>query len=240
MKDLEIYNQNQKKSKKKNVEKKPQIVTTKPKPAKPPPPKPKDIVSLHEDKNLVEVDESRDPVSIVFIGHVDVGKSTICGNIMYTTGKVDSREVHKYEAEAKEKGRDSWWLAYCMDVNEEERERGKTVEVGRATFVTKKKRWTIFDAPGHKNYVPNMIMGASNADVAALVVSARINEFESGFEKGGQTQEHAMLARSLGVSKLVVIVNKMDDDSVDWSEKRYLEIKKSLIPFLTKHQKTVL
>ena len=182
----------------------------------------------------MEVDESRDPVSIVFIGHVDVGKSTICGNIMYTTGKVDSREIHKYEAEAKDKGRDSWWLAYCMDVNEEERERGKTVEVGRATFVTKKKRWTIFDAPGHKNYVPNMIMGASNADVAALVVSARINEFESGFEKGGQTQEHAMLARSLGVSKLVVIVNKMDDDSVDWSEKRYLEIKESLIPYLTK------
>ena len=108
------------------------------------------------------------------------------------------------------------------------------MEVGRATFVTKKKRWTIFDAPGHKNYVPNMIMGASNADVAALVVSARINEFEAGFEKGGQTQEHAMLARSLGVSKLVVIINKMDDESVDWSEKRFLEIKESLIPYLTK------
>lgn len=106
--------------------------------------------------------------------------------------------------------------------------------MGRATFVTKKKRWTIFDAPGHKNYVPNMIMGASNADVAALVVSARINEFESGFEKGGQTQEHAMLARSLGVSKLVVIVNKMDDESVEWQEARFNEIQESLIPFLTK------
>ena len=130
---------------------------------------------------------------------------------MFSAEKVDERDIRKYEQEAKSKGRDSWWLAYCMDVNEEERERGKTIEVGKATFETQKKRWTVFDAPGHKNYVPNMIMGASNADVAGLVISARINEFEAGFEKGGQTQEHAMLAKSLGVSQLIIIINKMDD-----------------------------
>ena len=95
----------------------------------------------------VEVDEKRMPISIVFIGHVDVGKSTICGNVMVITEKVDIRTIKKYELEAKEKKRESWWLAYVMDVNDDERQRGKTVEVGRATFVTETKRYTIYDAP---------------------------------------------------------------------------------------------
>ena len=163
----------------------------------------------------MEPDEQRSPVNIVFIGHVDVGKSTICGNILYLTGKVDKRTIERYEHEAKEKGRDTWWLAYVMDINEEERNKGKTIEVGRAHFETEKKRFTILDAPGHKNYVPNMIAGACQADYGALVISARVDEFESGFERGGQTREHAILARSLGVEKIVVIVNKMDDPSVD-------------------------
>lgn len=157
------------------------------------------------------VDTTRQPVSMVFIGHVDAGKSTICGNLMYMMGVVDQRTIDKFKQEAKDKGRDSWWLAYVMDVSDEEKAKGKTVEVGRANFDTKTKKYTIFDAPGHKNYVPNMIMGAACADIGGLVISARRGEFESGFEKDGQTREHVQLAKSLGIKKLIVIVNKMDD-----------------------------
>ena len=111
----------------------------------------------------------------------------------------DKAAIEKYKKDAKDKGRDSWWLAYCMDVGEEEKAKGKTVEVGRATFNTPSKQFTVFDAPGHKNYVPNMIMGAALADFAGLVISARKGEFEAGFEKDGQTREHVQLAKSLGV-----------------------------------------
>ena len=176
-----------------------------------------------------EVDTTRQPVSMVFIGHVDAGKSTICGNLMYLMGVVDTRTIEKYKQEAKNKGRDSWWLAYVMDVSDDEKAKGKTVEVGRATFDTKTKKYTIFDAPGHKNYVPNMIMGAACADVGGLVISARKGEFEAGFEKDGQTREHVQLAKSLGVQKLIVVVNKMDD--CNWSRNRYEEIRNGLDGF---------
>lgn len=159
----------------------------------------KDKVVEIKTGELKEVDKKREPVSLVFIGHVDAGKSTICGNLMLLNGVVDPRTVEKFKQEAKEKGRDSWWLAYVMDVSDEEKSKGKTVEVGRAQFDTPTKKYTIFDAPGHKNYVPNMIMGAALADVAGLVISARKGEFEAGFEKDGQTREHAQLAKSLGV-----------------------------------------
>eukprot|EP00479_Gromia_sphaerica_P009776 TRINITY_DN4238_c0_g1_i1.p1 TRINITY_DN4238_c0_g1~~TRINITY_DN4238_c0_g1_i1.p1 ORF type:complete len:117 (-),score=30.60 TRINITY_DN4238_c0_g1_i1:123-473(-) len=112
-------------------------------------------------------------------------------------------------------------MAYLLDTDEEERAKGKTVEVGRAHFATKKKRYTILDAPGHKNYVPAMIQGAAQADIGILVISARRNEFEAGFDRAGQTREHAMLAKTLGISKLVVVVNKMDDESVKWSQERF-------------------
>ena len=176
------------------------------------------------------MDTKREPISMVFIGHVDAGKSTISGNLMYLMGVVDQRTIEKYKAEAKDKGRDSWWLAYVMDVSDDEKAKGKTVEVGRACFDTPTKKYTIFDAPGHKNYVPNMIMGAALADVAGLVISARKGEFEAGFEKDGQTREHAQLAKSLGVQKLVVVINKMDD--CKWSKDRYDEIVNGLRPFL--------
>jgi peptide chain release factor subunit 3 len=119
-----------------------------------------------------------------------------------------------------------------MDINEEEKAKGKTVEVGRATFDTDKKRLTVFDAPGHKNYVPNMIQGAACADFGALVISAKRGEFESGFDLDGQTREHAQLAKSLGMQKLIVVVNKMDESTVKWSKERYQEIKDALTPFL--------
>ena len=179
----------------------------------------------------------REHLNIVFIGHVDAGKSTIGGQILYLTGNVDERTIAKYEKEAKDKNRESWYMAYIMDTNDEERAKGKTVEVGRANFDTEKKRYTILDAPGHKNYVPNMIAGAAQADVGVLVVAARKGEFETGFDRGGQTREHAQLAKTLGVNKLIVVVNKMDDPSVVldggvWSEERFKDIQTRLTPFL--------
>lgn len=184
----------------------------------------------------VDVDDSeldpREHLNVVFIGHVDAGKSTLGGQILFLTGMVDDRTIQKYEKEAKDKNRESWYMAYIMDTNEEERAKGKTVEVGRAHFSTEKKRYTVLDAPGHKNYVPNMIHGASQADVGILVIAARIGEFETGFERGGQTREHAQLAKTLGVTKLIIAVNKMDDPSVHWDKKRFDEIIAKTTPFL--------
>nr|XP_044995765.1 eukaryotic peptide chain release factor GTP-binding subunit ERF3B [Jaculus jaculus] len=176
----------------------------------------------------------KEHVNVVFIGHVDAGKSTIGGQIMFLTGMVDKRTLEKYEREAKEKNRETWYLSWALDTNQEERDKGKTVEVGRAYFETEKKHFTILDAPGHKSFVPNMIGGASQADLAVLVISARKGEFETGFEKGGQTREHAMLAKTAGVKHLIVLVNKMDDPTVNWSSERYEECKEKLVPFLKK------
>lgn len=176
--------------------------------------------------------DDREHLNIVFIGHVDAGKSTLSGNILYLTDHVDKRTIEKYEREAKSRNRESWFLAFIMDTNEEERAKGKTVEVGRAPFATAKKRYTILDAPGHKNYVPHMISGAAQADVGVLVISARRGEFETGFERGGQTREHAMLAKTLGVRYLLVVVNKMDDPTVLWDRQRYEYCVKELKPFL--------
>ncbi|XP_010462768.1 PREDICTED: eukaryotic peptide chain release factor GTP-binding subunit ERF3A [Camelina sativa] len=171
-------------------------------------------------------------LNVVFIGHVDAGKSTIGGQILFLSGQVDDRQIQKYEKEAKDKSRESWYMAYIMDTNEEERLKGKTVEVGRAHFETQSTRFTILDAPGHKSYVPNMISGASQADIGVLVISARKGEFETGYERGGQTREHVQLAKTLGVSKLIVVVNKMDDPTVGWSKERYDEIEQKMVPFL--------
>ena len=119
-----------------------------------------------------------------------------------------------------------------MDVNEEERERGKTVKVWKAFFETPSKRFTILDVPGHASFVPAMLQGACLADYAGLVISAKVGEFEAGFEKDGRTREHALLAKSLGVTKLVVIINKMDEETVKWSKDRYDQIKKDLSVYL--------
>lgn len=140
--------------------------------------------------------------------------------------------MERYETEAKERNRESWKLAFIMDTNEEERAKGKTVEVGRAHFETNLKRYTILDAPGHSNYVPSMITGTSQADVAVLVISARRGEFEAGFDRGGQTREHARLAKTLGASHLVVAISKMDEPTVHWSKERFDSCVVKLRPFL--------
>ncbi|SCV04165.1 LANO_0G08548g1_1 [Lachancea nothofagi CBS 11611] len=174
----------------------------------------------------------KDHMSIIFMGHVDAGKSTMGGNLLYLTGSVDKRTVDKYEREAKEAGRQGWYLSWVMDTNKEERSDGKTIEVGRAYFETEKRRYTILDAPGHKMYVSEMIGGASQADVGVLVISARKGEYETGFEKGGQTREHALLAKTQGVNKMIVVVNKMDDPTVAWDKERYDLCVKNISVFL--------
>lgn len=176
--------------------------------------------------------DPREHMNLVFIGHVDAGKSTLSGNLLYLTDNVDKRTIERYEREAKDLNRESWFLAFIMDTNEEERAKGITVEVGRAFFQTEAKRYTILDAPGHKNYIPNMIMGASQADIGILVISARKGEFETGFDRGGQTREHAMLAKTLGISYLIVVINKMDDPTVQWEKARFDECVNKLRPFL--------
>lgn len=188
-------------------------------------------------KKLPKIEENKskkEHVNVVFIGHVDAGKSTIGGQIMSLTGMVDKRTLEKYEREAREKSRESWYLSWALDTNQEERDKGKTVEVGRAYFETEKKHFTILDAPGHKSFVPNMIGGAAQADLAVLVLSARKGEFETGFDRGGQTREHAMLAKTAGVKHLVVLVNKMDDPTVNWDENRFNECKDKILPYLKK------
>ncbi|XP_060850197.1 eukaryotic peptide chain release factor GTP-binding subunit ERF3A isoform X1 [Rhopalosiphum padi] len=188
-------------------------------------------------KKAIEESEpkpKKEHINIVIIGHVDAGKSTIGGQIMALTGMVDKRTLDKYEKEAKERSRESWYLSWALDTNQEEREKGKTVEVGRAYFETERKHFTILDAPGHKSFVPNMIGGTAQADLAVLVISARKGEFETGFDRGGQTREHAMLAKTAGVKHLLVLINKMDDSTVLWSKARYEECRDKILPYLKK------
>lgn len=173
---------------------------------------------------------SKEHVTLVMAGHVDAGKSTIAGQILLQLGSIDEHMIRNYEQEAKARNRSSWWISYLLDQDDEERNRGKTVECGRASFETDDKRYTIMDAPGHANYVPNMINGATMADVGLLVISARVGEFEAGFERGGQTIEHAQLIFTLGIRRLVVVINKMD--CVGWSRERYDEILGQVRPFL--------
>lgn len=186
------------------------------------------------DATVLEEMYGKEHVNIIFIGHVDAGKSTLGGQVLIQTGMVDERTLEKYKKEAKDAGRETWYISWVLDLNTEERAKGKTVEVGRGFFETERRRYTILDAPGHKTYVPNMLSGAAQADVAILVISARKGEFETGFEKGGQTQEHAMLIKTTGAKEVVVAVNKMDDVTVEWSKERYDDILNKLKPFLKK------
>lgn len=122
---------------------------------------------------------------------------------------VDEQELKKNEQEAKQLNRAGWELAYITDNIPDEKAKGKTVECSKTIFALSKRRFTLFDAPGHRNYVPNMIIGACQADLAVLIISAKAGEYESGFDKDGQTKEHAMLARALGVHTLFCVVTKM-------------------------------
>ncbi|OCT80284.1 hypothetical protein XELAEV_18027101mg [Xenopus laevis] len=169
-------------------------------------------------------------LNLVVIGHVDAGKSTLMGHLLYLLGHVNKRTMHKYEQESKKAGKASFAYAWVLDETGEERQRGVTMDVGMTKFETKSKVITLMDAPGHKDFIPNMITGAAQADVAVLAVDASRGEFEAGFEAGGQTREHALLVRSLGVTQLAVAVNKMDQ--VNWQQERFNEVISKLRHFL--------
>ncbi|KAH8365694.1 hypothetical protein KR093_003512 [Drosophila rubida] len=169
-------------------------------------------------------------IHMIVIGHVDAGKSTLMGHLLYDTGNVSQRVMHKHEQESKKLGKQSFMYAWVLDETGEERARGITMDVGQSRIETATKIVTLLDAPGHKDFIPNMISGATQADVALLVVDATRGEFESGFELGGQTREHAILVRSLGVNQLGVVINKLD--TVGWSQERFQEIVHKLKAFL--------
>jgi elongation factor 1-alpha len=164
-------------------------------------------------------------LNLVVIGHVDHGKSTTVGHLFSLTGAIDERTAKNYEEEAKKLGKETFKFAWVLDRLKEERERGLTIDVAYLKFETPRYFFTIIDAPGHRDFIKNMITGASQSDAAILLISAKRGEFEAGIGPGGQTREHAFLAYTLGVNQLVVAINKMDDPSVDWSQERYDEIK---------------
>ncbi|NNN16754.1 MAG: translation elongation factor EF-1 subunit alpha [Thermoplasmata archaeon] len=164
-------------------------------------------------------------LNIVFIGHVDHGKSTTVGRLLLDTGVIRQEEIDKFRAEAEAKGKATFEFAWVMDDLKEERERGVTIDIAHRRFDSQKYYFTIIDAPGHRDFVKNMITGTSQADAAVLVVSAA-----EGIQE--QTREHIFLSRTLGVSQLICAINKMDRQEVAYSEAKYNTVKEELTKLL--------
>jgi len=173
-------------------------------------------------------------INIVVIGHVDSGKSTSTGHLIYKCGGIDKRTIEKFEKEAQEMGKGSFKYAWVLDKLKAERERGITIDIALWKFTTPKYHVTIIDAPGHRDFIKNMITGTSQADCGVLIVAASTGEFEAGISKNGQTREHALLAYTLGVKQLIVGVNKIDNTEPPYSEKRFEEIKKEIGQYVKK------
>ncbi|KAI3624238.1 hypothetical protein CBS14141_002666 [Malassezia furfur] len=169
-------------------------------------------------------------IGLVVVGHVDSGKSTLMGRMLHEFGQLGDREHEKNVRGSAKMGKSSFAYAWALDSSEEERARGVTIDVAQDSFRTPTTLFHLLDAPGHSDFVPNMISGAAQADAAILVVDAILGAFEAGFLPRGQTREHATLLRSLGVQQLVVAINKLDATSYD--EARYNEIRTTLTPFL--------
>ena len=176
-----------------------------------------------------ERSKPKNAVNFVVIGHVDAGKSTLMGRLLYDLKVVDQRTLDKYRKEAERIGKASFALAWVLDQGTEERNRGVTIDIAMNKFETENTSFTILDAPGHRDFIPNMIAGASQADFAVLVIDASTGNFESGLK--GQTKEHALLVRSMGVQRIVIAVNKLD--TVQWSRDRFDEISQQISAFLT-------
>ena len=171
-------------------------------------------------------------INLIIIGHVDHGKSTSIGHLFYDAGAIDEKYAKDMEAEAKTMGKESFKYAWLLDRLKEERERGITIDLAFYKLETAKHFFTVIDSPGHRDFVKNMVTGASQADGAILLISAKKGEFEAGTNPGGQTREHAFLAKTLGVNQIVVAVNKMDDPTVAWGEQRYQEVKDGITRLL--------
>jgi len=173
-------------------------------------------------------------INSVVIGHVDSGKSTTTGHLIYKCGGIDKRVIEKFEKEAQEMGKGSFKYAWVLDKLKAERERGITIDIALWKFETAKYYVTIIDAPGHRDFIKNMITGTSQADCAVLIVAAGTGEFEAGISKDGQTREHALLAYTLGVKQLIIGVNKMDSTEPKYSEARFGEIQKEVSGYIKK------
>jgi len=171
---------------------------------------------------------------LVVIGHVDSGKSTSTGHLIFKCGGIDKRTIEKFEKEANDMGKGSFKYAWVLDKLKAERERGITIDIALWKFETKAYVFTIIDAPGHRDFIKNMITGTSQADVAILMIASPQGEFEAGISKDGQTREHALLSFTLGVKQMVVCCNKMDEKTVNWGQDRYNEIKNELSGYLKK------
>ncbi|MCE4613141.1 MAG: translation elongation factor EF-1 subunit alpha [Desulfurococcales archaeon] len=171
-------------------------------------------------------------LNLVVIGHVDHGKSTLVGHLLYRLGLVEEKKLKELEEQAKARGKESFKFAWILDRMKEERDRGITIDLTFMKFETKKYVFTIIDAPGHRDFVKNMITGASQADAAILVVSARKGEFEAGMSPEGQTREHTLLAKTMGIEQIIVAVNKMDAPDVNYDQKRYEQIVAVLKKFM--------
>jgi len=173
-------------------------------------------------------------ISLVVIGHVDAGKSTTTGHLIYKCGGIDKRTIEKFEKEAAELGKGSFKYAWVLDNLKAERERGITIDIALWKFESPKYSFTVIDAPGHRDFIKNMITGTSQADVAVLVIDSSQGGFEAGISKDGQTREHALLAYTLGVKQMIVACNKMDDKTVKYAQSRYKEIKAEVFAYLKK------
>ncbi len=174
----------------------------------------------------------KEHLNLVVIGHVDHGKSTLVGHMLLKLGAIDEKTAKEVEEAAKKAGKESEKYAWFLDKLKEERERGLTIALTFMKFETPKYYWTIIDAPGHRDFIKNMITGASQADVALLVVSAKPGEFEAGMSPEGQTREHIMLAYTMGINQMVVAITKMDITEPPWSKERYEQIVKDLKKFM--------
>ncbi|XP_033045963.1 elongation factor 1-alpha 1-like isoform X3 [Trachypithecus francoisi] len=173
-------------------------------------------------------------INIVVIGHVDSGKSTTTGHLIYKCGGIDKRTIEKFEKEAAEMGKSSFKYAWVLDKLKAEWERGITIDISLWKFETSKYYVTIIDAPGHRDFIKNMITGTSQADCAVLIVAAGVGEFGAGISKNGQTREHALLGYTLGVKQLIFGVNKTDSTEPPYSQKRYEEIVKEVSTYIKK------
>ena len=173
-------------------------------------------------------------INLVVIGHVDAGKSTTTGHLIYKCGGIDKRTIEKFEKEAAELGKASFKYAWVLDNLKAECERGITIDIALWKFESPKFYFTVIDAPGHRDFIKNMITGTSQADIAILVIDSSVGGFEAGISKDGQTREHALLAFTLGVKQMIVACNKMDDVSVKYGEGRYKEIKAEVSTYLKK------